>query len=167
MDNFIQSCRVFFFKSVLNMQRALFILLYLVTFVACSLSFQGSTDHDSVTSVPFTSTPVITPRPGLLVEGHVYLQDGSGLAGARIYRKFASYPGVLVATTDSNGYYRCEFQPIPGDEMVGVWAELEGYNIVPKDSTWTWEQGTYSWRHYYGYEERTLEFIAKEINSRE
>jgi hypothetical protein len=144
------------------MRRGFFIVLCIATVMACNLSYQGSTNQDIVTSVPSISTVSITPQPRLSVKGHVYLRDGSGLAGARIYRRFASYPGVLVATTDETGYYRCEFVPIPGDEMVSVWSELEGYSITPKDSTWTWEKGKYSWRHYNGFEERVMDFIADE-----
>jgi hypothetical protein len=144
------------------MRRGFFLLLFLNTIAACNLLFQENTNNDIVTSIPITSTALVTPQPGLLVEGHVYQQDGSGLVGVRIYRRFASYPGVLVANSDETGFYHCEFQPIPGEEMIGVWAELEGYSIAPKDSTWTWEQGAYSWRHYYGYEEQVLDFIVEE-----
>jgi hypothetical protein len=108
-----------------------------------------------------TSAVVVTSQPGLLVEGHVYLENNSGLADVKIFRRFASYPGVLVATTDDTGYYRCMFVHIPGDEMISVWAELDGYAITPKDKSWTWAQGIYSWRHYYGYEEQVLDFIAQ------
>jgi hypothetical protein len=104
--------------------------------------------------------PDSSPPAGIFIEGHVYLRNGSGLSGVKIYRRFASYPGVKVAITDQTGYYHCDFQSIPGDEMVSIWAELEGYTIGLKDKTWSWEQGRYSWRHYYGYEERVLDFIA-------
>ena len=100
-------------------------------------------------------TPTSTTRPatGLVIQGHVRLsaEEGLGLADVKIYRRYASYPGVLVATTDQDGYYQSDFAPIPGDEMVTVWAELEGYTFEPEQ---------YYWRHYYGYESETLNFVA-------
>jgi hypothetical protein len=58
---------------------------------------------------------------------------------------------VVIATTDRDGAYQSDFAPIPGDEMVTVWAELEGYTFEPEE---------YYWRHYYGRESRTLNFVA-------
>ena len=77
--------------------------------------------------------------------------DGSPLEGVKIYRSFASYEGEVVAVTGKDGTYRSEFMFIPGDEMVTVWAELEGYTFTPENIYW---------RHYYGYEESTLDFEA-------
>jgi hypothetical protein len=57
----------------------------------------------------------------------------------------------LVATTDPNGNYVAAFQYIPGDEMVTVYAQLTGYTFDPAQ---------YNWRHYFGYEERALDFVA-------
>jgi hypothetical protein len=87
---------------------------------------------------------------GLVLLGAVTL-DGSPLEGVKIYRSFASYEGEVVAVTGKDGTYRSEFMFIPGDEMVTVWAELEGYTFTPENVYW---------RHYYGYEERTVDFIA-------
>jgi len=144
------------------MKRGWIIAVCLAVIVACNSMKQRGDNEVSTTDMPTIAAPDSTPQPGLQIEGHVTRQDGSGLAGVRIYRRFASYPGVLVATTDESGYYNCEFQPIPGDEMVGVWAVLEGYSLQPKDNSVTWEQGIYYWRHYYGYEERVLDFIVEE-----
>jgi hypothetical protein len=93
------------------------------------------------------------PDAGVVVQGHVWLdaEEGAGLADVVIYRRYSAYPGVLVATTDQDGHYRSDFAPIPGDEMVTVWAELEGYTFEPEE---------YTWRHYYGSESRTLDFVA-------
>jgi hypothetical protein len=66
-----------------------------------------------------------------------------------------------VATTDQDGYYQSDFKFIPGDEMVRVWAELGGYTFEPADEGLTWEAGSYFWRHYYGAEERRLNFVAR------
>jgi hypothetical protein len=95
------------------------------------------------------------PTPGLIVQGHVWLdrEGGAGLAGVDIYRSYAAYPGTVVATTNADGFYRSDFYYIPGDEMVTVWAGLGGYSFEP---------ALYYWRHYYGYEERTLDFVASE-----
>lgn len=105
----------------------------------------------------FTPTPApnlppgLTPTPGLVVSGHVRLPDGSGLSGVTICRNFASYPGVVVAMTDADGYFKSDFAFIPGDEMVSIWPQAAGYTFQP-DSV--------RWRHYYGPEDRTLDFVA-------
>jgi hypothetical protein len=100
-------------------------------------------------------TPTETGQPdaGLVVQGHVRLdaEGGAGLADVPIYRRYSAYPGVVIATTDRDGAYQSDFAPIPGDEMVTVWAELEGYTFEPEE---------YYWRHYYGRESRTLNFVA-------
>ena len=81
--------------------------------------------------------------------------DGNPLEGVNIYRSFASYEGEVVAITGKDGTYRSEFVFIPGDEMVTVWAELEGYTFTPENEYW---------RHYYGYEERTVDFTGVKLN---
>jgi hypothetical protein len=106
-------------------------------------------------TVPPTQQPVTqnvspTGETGLLVKGTVTL-DGHPLEGVKIYRSFASYEGEVVAVTGKDGTYRSEFMFIPGDEMVTVWAELEGYAFTPEYEYW---------RHYHSYEERTLDFTA-------
>jgi hypothetical protein len=106
-----------------------------------------------------TPTVLLTPRPGLVLRGKVRLDDSRGLEGVKIFRALASYDGVQVAVTDSEGSYQSEFQFIPGDEMIRAWAELPGYILLPEKGAS--EQREYYWRHYYGYEERTLNFIAR------
>jgi len=98
-------------------------------------------------------TPTASPSSGLVIQGHVRLgsPSGPGLGNVTIYRSFAAYPGTPVATTDATGYYRSGFQYIPGDETVTVWAEKDGFTFDPSN---------YSWRHYFGYESRTLDFVA-------
>ncbi len=95
--------------------------------------------------------PAISPTPGIVLHGYVRLANGSGLANVSICRDFASYPGVLIATTDSSGYFQSNFTFIPGDEMIGVWAIQPGYTFAPP---------AYRWRHYYGLEDRGLDFRA-------
>ncbi len=95
--------------------------------------------------IPTFSTP---HAPGLIIRGHV-TYNGAGLAGVSIYRNYAAYEGVVVAVTDADGYYQSDFMGIPGDEMVGVWAQLQGYIFDPPN---------YNWRHYYGFEVTTLDF---------
>ncbi len=95
--------------------------------------------------------PQLTPTPGLLLYGRVRLSDGSGLAGVSICRNYASYPGTIIATSDRSGYFQAAFGFIPGDEMVGVWAVAPGYAFDPP---------IYRWRHYFGVEDRALEFLA-------
>ncbi|HTP03042.1 MAG TPA: hypothetical protein VMJ64_16825 [Anaerolineales bacterium] len=85
------------------------------------------------------------------MRGRVHLPDGSGIAGVAVCRNYASYPGGVIATTGADG----SFQPgpafIPGDEMVGVWPVAAGY---------TFEPPFVRWRHYYGLEDRELDFVA-------
>lgn len=77
--------------------------------------------------------------------------NNKGLAGVKIYKRFSAYPWELIATTDQNGYYESEFIPIPGDEMVSIQPELDGYAFEPPFSYW---------RHYHGYVEMTWDFTA-------
>ncbi len=102
-------------------------------------------------NIPPTLETAISPTPGVIVRGHVRLADGSGLPGIPICRNFASYPGVVVATTDADGYFQSDFAFIPGDEMVSVWPNATGYTFQPDNIRW---------RHYYGPEDRTLDFVA-------
>ncbi len=107
---------------------------------------------------PFTktSTPAQLPatpdssQTGLIITGRVTFY-GAGIGDVKIYRGFAAYPGELIATTDSQGYYQSDFIFIPGDEMVTVWVEYEGYTFDPANEYW---------RHYHGFEERELNFAA-------
>ncbi len=101
-----------------------------------------------------SSAVTVTPPPptttGLNLQGTVRL-NGSGLSGVHIYRSYASYSGVLVATTGSDGTYKPDFMPIPGDEMITVWADLAGYTFSPANS---------NWRHYHSVENKVLDFTA-------
>jgi len=108
-----------------------------------------------VPTVPPTPQPVTQDNSsagetGLILQGTVTL-DGSPLEGVKIYRSFASYEGEVVAVSGKDGTYRSEFMFIPGDEMVTVWAELDGHTFEPENVYW---------RHYYGYEESTLDFTG-------
>lgn len=125
-------------------------LLGLLVLVLLPAACTGPTPTSTAQPTP---TSTAQPEAGLVVQGHVWLnaEEGVGLPDVKIYRRYASYPGELVATTDQDGYYQSDFAPIPGDEMVTVWAELEGYTFEPKQ---------YYWRHYYGYESETLNFVA-------
>ncbi len=97
-------------------------------------------------------TPVTT---GLALNGVVRL-DGAGLPGVKIYRSYAGYDGVLVATSGSDGSYTAAASYIPGDETVTVWAELAGYSFSPDN---------FSWRHYAGLETKTIDFEATRAGS--
>ena len=87
----------------------------------------------------------------MVVYGTVQDATGQGLAGVEIYRNYASYAGVLIATTDAKGFYQSDFYAIPGDEMVTVWAQGSGLVFEPE---------SYSWRHYYGFEKTARDFQA-------
>jgi hypothetical protein len=123
--------------------------MLLVALSACAVS------APIAPTVPPTEQSVPQDNPsagqtGLVVQGKVTL-DGRPLEGVKIYRSFASYKGEVVAVTGKDGTYRSEFMFIPGDEMVTVWAELEGYAFTPENVYW---------RHYHSYEERTLDFTG-------
>jgi DNA primase large subunit len=74
------------------------------------------------------------------------------VAGVEIFRRYAGYPGEVVATTNAEGYYLSDFYPIPGDEMVTVWAEAPELRFAPE---------YYYWRHYYGYEITGHDFTVR------
>lgn len=114
---------------------------------------EGELRELAVYTPPPTPESSLTPtvEPGIVVQGHVRLQDGTGLAGVTICRRFASYAGEPVATTDAEGYFQTEFSFIPGDEMVTVWAYLKDYMFDPE---------SHFWRHYFGYELATRDFVA-------
>jgi hypothetical protein len=122
----------------------LFVVLILGASLWCTAARVGSA---GLARVYLESTP------GLIVQGHVWLdrEGGDGLAGVDIYRSYASYPGTVVATTEADGFYQSEFAFIPVDETSSVWAELDGH---------TFEPPLYFWRHYYGFEVATLDFVA-------
>jgi hypothetical protein len=104
----------------------------------------------TVTESLSTSSP--TETPGLIVYGYVRDERGIGLANVDIFRNYASYPAELIATTDADGYYESDFYPIPGDEMVSVYAQHAGVSFEPE---------YYRWRHYYGYEKTACNFSAR------
>jgi hypothetical protein len=130
------------------------LMILLVTLSACA-GTAPVRPTPVATRVPPTRQPATqdnseTKETGLLLQGTVTL-DGSPLEGVKIYRSFASYEGEVVAVSGKDGTYRSEFMAIPGDEMVTVWAELEGYTFTPENEYW---------RHYYGFEERRVDFSA-------
>lgn len=102
-------------------------------------------------TVPPTPQTPYSPAPGIVLYGYVRRADGSGVPNVSICRSYASYNGVIVATTDANGYFQSDFAAIPGDEMVGLWPVAQGYTFDPP---------TDRWRHYYGPEASYHEFIA-------
>ena len=114
---------------------------------------EGELRELAVFTPPPTPEPSITPtvEPGLVVQGHVRHEDGTGVEGVVICRRFASYAGEHVAITDAEGYFQSEFSFIPGDEMITVWAFLEDFAFEPE---------SHFWRHYYGYELAPRDFVA-------
>jgi hypothetical protein len=120
----------------------------------------------AVSTLPASSCAETLPTPepdgkdGLVVYGCVLGADGVGVAEVKIFRAYASYSGVQVAVSGPDGAYQTKFMPIPGDEMVRVWAELEGKTFGP-GSKRVWLDGVYYWRHYGGYEFTRLDFVIK------
>ncbi len=126
----------------------------LCIFLVSACSTGGTVSHAASPALPATvsaSSDALPSTPGLVIRGRVRLSDGTGLANVVICRNFASYPGSVAARTDSSGNFNSAFVAIPGDEMIGVWPLLAGYTFEPK---------LVSWRHYYGYEEKMLDFVA-------
>jgi len=126
------------------------VILFIFLIVACNLPL----------SAPSVSTAIVPPGPtippntlGLIVRGHVTL-NGAGLVGVEVYKRFSAYPWERIATTDENGYYESEFIAIPGDEMVSIQVEFARYNFEPP---------YYYWRHYYGFEDTTHDFVASPV----
>ena len=127
-------------------------LLCISLVTACNWPSAASpTSPPSLTGTAPTPAEASTSTPGLVIRGHVRLSDGAPLTNVIICLNFASYPGQVVARTDQTGYYQSNFVPIPGDEMIGVWALLAGYSFEPQ---------TVRWRHYHGFEEQVLDFAA-------
>jgi hypothetical protein len=124
---------------------SVFLALALAGYLQCVVSDAQSDESTSYGPLELT--------PGLIIQGHVWLRNeaGPGLPGVDIYRRYALYPGTVVATTEADGFYRSDFSYIPGDETVTVWANLDGYAFEP---------ARYVWRHYHGYTVYTLDFIA-------
>jgi hypothetical protein len=104
--------------------------------------------------------PTEGPGPGIIVRGYIKLAEGTSVEGVNIYVAFASYSGTIVANTNSNGYYSSDYIYIPGDETVRVWAEAAGYSFKPADGSAVWTGSEFYWRHYFGFEERSLDFTA-------
>jgi len=126
----------------------------IVGLMVTMLTFSVVNHARSATSISYFKS--LGGDPGLVITGYVRLNDnnGAGLENVTIYRNYAAYPGDQIALTDLQGYYDSGFYIIPGMEMVTVWGEKPGYNIEPQQ---------YHWAHYYGYERRELDFVAKPL----
>jgi hypothetical protein len=124
-------------------------ILLLLVFLLAACNLPSPTEIQTPTLTP-ESSPVSTDTPGSIVYGRV-TSNGVGLANVKIYRRFSAYPREQIAITDTNGYYRSAFIGIPGDEMVSIEAELDGYTFDPP---------YYYWRHYYGHEETKCDFTG-------
>ncbi len=125
-----------------------------LTLMLAGCANPGRQQPSSVPTLPSTAAsaePTSTSEraPGLIVHGSVQNGSGAGVENVQIYRSYSAYPGEVIATTDANGNYSSAFYPIPGDEMVSVWAEKAGAAFSPANC---------SWRHYYGYEEKECNF---------
>jgi hypothetical protein len=122
---------------------ALLILLMIAGFVYVISHARISDGFENLASA--------TKTPGLVVYGNVRKTSGEGVENVNIYRGYAAYPGVLIATTDANGEYESDFSYIPGDEMVTVSADGLRFTYTPQ---------RYFWRHYYGNEREQCDFVA-------
>jgi hypothetical protein len=132
------------------MKIALFLLSFVFTWIGLSSDASSINSLIREEKIEDTVTFQGEQEPGILIRGRV-VTGCDGLANVNIFQSFSAYPGELIATTDSNGYYKSEFIYVPFDEMVGVWAVRNGYSFEPEN---------YFWRHYAGYREYTLNFSA-------
>ena len=113
----------------------------------------------SVTPPPLPTSLTHTQQAGLVLRGRAYLADGTPLEGVSILRAFAGYQGTAVAQSSADGYFESPFQPIPGDENTTVWPEKTGYTFTASDPSC--KEGKCNWRHYHGFEDKILYFIAQ------
>ena len=128
--------------------------------IAPSLVSPNPTPNPTPLALP---TLAVTPSPGIVIRGYVLHEDGRAVADVSIYLGLASYRGSVVATTNPDGYYQSDYIYIPGDEMLNVQAELPVYVFICTGPSWYDDPGLYYWRHYYGFEDKILDFIAKPI----
>lgn len=133
-----------------EMKIKIILTLLVLLLAACNLPTPLPPTEESTATLPPEPNPTSSNMPGLVVRGHVTL-NGVGLANVKIYKRFSAYPHELIANTDENGYYESSLINIPGDEMVSIEAELDGYTFDPP---------YYYWRHYHGYEATTCDFAA-------
>jgi hypothetical protein len=103
------------------------------------------------TGLAVEETGSVIPTPGLIISGRVLDGVGSGVENVQIYRNYSAYPGEVLATTDADGSYASGFYPIPGDDMVTIWAEKPGLVFEPEFC---------AWRHVYGYKQKEVDFLA-------
>ncbi len=133
-------------------KRSKIILTGAAFLILVALVAMGSFPINDSASSAIKDTPLPTVTPGLVVYGVVRDLSGSGVENVSIYRGYASYQGVVIATTDATGIYQSDFYYIPGDEMVRVWAERSGLVFAPMQ---------YYWRHYHGYQRAECNFQAR------
>ena len=136
--------------SVLN-RRSKIILTFFAFLIVLALVAWGTSSVYGASLPGEIYAPQPTSTPGLVVYGVVRNLSGSGVENVNIYRSYAGYQGVLIATTDATGFYQSDFYYIPGDEMVTVWAEESGLVFEPE---------FYYWRHYYSYQVKECNFQA-------
>jgi hypothetical protein len=135
---------------------AAFLLLGLgIWAFGCTFGTSTAPPESTPTADPWSGA---TPPPGMILRGSVNGPDGEGVAGVNIYLALASEEGTAVAETDSQGVFVSPHQPIPGDELVRVWGEKEGYLVQPVG--FSADRFSYSWLHTAGFEERELTFAA-------
>jgi hypothetical protein len=136
--------------NALNRRSKIFLTFFAFLIVLALVAWGSSSVYGASQDEP-AYTPTPTSTPGLVVYGVVRYLNGSGVENVNIYRSYAGYQGVLIATTDETGFYQSDFYYIPGDEMVTVWAEKPGLVFEPE---------FYYWRHYYSYQMKECNFQA-------
>jgi hypothetical protein len=147
------------FHQKLSYAASRVILLMIFTFMlliltSCNRPAQLFTPAPSAVIIPSATveqTITAEPAPGLVVSGTVKDGSGAGVENVQIFRSYSAYLGEVIATTDAKGQFISVFYPIPGDEMVSIWAEKPGLGFEPV---------SYQWRHYYGYERKECDFLA-------
>ncbi len=94
-------------------RRSKIILIFFAFLIMLALVAWGTSSVYGASLPGEISAPQPTSTPGLVVYGVVRNLSGSAVGGVNIYRRYASYQGVIIATTDANGFYQSDFYYIP------------------------------------------------------
>jgi hypothetical protein len=121
-------------------------LVWLSTF-----STEGALNTSDIYSEAYRhSSNFFEQYKGVVIQGRVS-HNCEGTPKVEIYLRVGDFPSEVIAITDNNGYFKSDLIKLPGDEILEVWAGVEGFTFEPEKS---------SWRHNARYGERTLNFTA-------
>lgn len=112
-------------------------------YLAAFQALYAALDLDTLCNPQRVYLPIVTsPNPNVLnISGYIRegSSSGAGLSGVDIYQAIATYGGVLVATTDANGYYEVSPLDTQGQQAtIRLWAEKDGYTFDPVEYLWVY-----------------------------